>query len=133
MNATNVELMSTISEYNSKFQSSLMFDDGTNGDISANDGIYTCILPYNGNLDVKFYVRAQNNDAMIFAPERAEYEFYVYSTISGLTAPIQTTNRQLINITDLLGRIVTNSKSLRNTPLIYIYDDGSVEKKIIVN
>ena len=132
VNATNVELMSTISEYNSKFQSSLMFDDGTNGDISANDGIYTCILPYNGNLDVKFYVRAQNNDAMIFAPERAEYEFYVYSTISGLTVPVQTTNRQLINITDLLGRTITNSKSFKNSPLIYIYNDGTVEKRLII-
>ena len=132
VNATNVELMSTISEYNSKFQSSLMFDDGTNGDIFANDGIYTCILPYNGNLDVKFYVRAQNIDAMVLNPERAEYEFYVYSTISGLDTPIPTTNRQLINITDLLGRPIINYQSLRNIPLIYIYDDGSVEKKIII-
>ena len=29
--------------------------------------------------DVKFYIRAQNNDAMALLPERAEYEFYTFS------------------------------------------------------
>ena len=40
-----------------------------------------------------------------------------------------TTERKLIKIIDLLGRttIATN-----NNPLFYIYDNGSVEKKIII-
>jgi hypothetical protein len=38
-------------------------------------------------------------------------------------------NKQLIKIVDLLGREV-NEK--RNTPLFYIYNDGTVEKKIII-
>ena len=38
-------------------------------------------------------------------------------------------NKQLINIVDLLGR---ESKDLKNKPLFYIYDDGTVEKKIIL-
>ena len=38
-------------------------------------------------------------------------------------------NKQLINIVDLLGR---ESKDLKNQPLFYIYDDGTVEKKIIL-
>ena len=71
---------------------------------------------------------------MALLPERAEYEFYIYpySVVSGLFDAPSTTHKQLIKVADLLGRTVTNSKSLTNTPLFYIYDDGTVEKKIII-
>ena len=42
---------------------------------------------------------------------------------------IHTIEKQLIKITDVLGR---NAKPTINTPLFYIYNDGSVEKKIIL-
>ena len=42
---------------------------------------------------------------------------------------INTSKGKLINIVDILGREV-NEK--RNTPLFYIYDNGTVEKKIIL-
>ena len=35
--------------------------------------------------------------------------------------------KRLINVVDFLGR---QSKGLKNQPLFYIYDDGTVEKKI---
>ena len=38
-------------------------------------------------------------------------------------------NKQLIKIVDLLGR---ESKDLKSQPFFYIYDDGTVEKKIII-
>jgi len=38
-------------------------------------------------------------------------------------------NKKLLNITDMLGR---NIKELKNIPLFYFYNDGSVEKKIIL-
>lgn len=38
-------------------------------------------------------------------------------------------NKKLLSITDMLGR---NIKELKNIPLFYLYDDGSVEKKIII-
>jgi hypothetical protein len=41
----------------------------------------------------------------------------------------QNDNKQLIKIVDLLGR---ESKDLKSQPLFYIYDDGTVEKKIIL-
>ena len=37
--------------------------------------------------------------------------------------------KRLINVVDVLGR---QSKELKNQPLFYIYDDGTVEKKIIL-
>jgi len=133
VSASALELMATTSEFNSKFQSFVMLDDGTNGDVMANDGIYSSALPFQSSgLNIKFYIRAQNNDAMALLPERAEYEFYTYSAISGLFVAPSTMQKQLIGITDLLGRTVTHSKLLTNTPLFYIYDDGTVEKKIIL-
>ena len=36
--------MVTTNQYNSKFQA-FMFDDGTNGDLTANDGIYSLTIP----------------------------------------------------------------------------------------
>ena len=38
-------------------------------------------------------------------------------------------NKEILAITDILGR---NTTGLKNTPLLYINDDGTVEKKIIV-
>ena len=128
--ANSVELMATTSDYNSKFQSFIMLDDGTNGDINANDGIYSVTLPFQSSgLEIKFYIRSENNDAIKLHPRRAEYEFYIYSPVSGITNVTPNINRQLIGIKDALGRTV---KSAKNTPLFYIYDDGSVEKKIII-
>jgi len=129
-NANTVELMATTSEYNSKFNSFIMLDDGTNGDINANDGIYSATLPFQSSgLEIKFYIRSENNDAIKLNPRRAEYEFYVYSPVSSIGDVTLDTNRKLIGIKDALGRTV---KSAKNTPLFYIYDDGSVERKIII-
>ena len=78
-NTNEVELMVTTSPHNSKFVPFLMYDDGTNGDLVAGDGIYSAFLPYYSSGDaVKYYIRAQNNNAMRLSPERAEYEFYIY-------------------------------------------------------
>ena len=40
-----------------------------------------------------------------------------------------TKDRKLIKITDMLGRDI---KELKNIPLFYLYNDGTVEKKIII-
>ena len=41
----------------------------------------------------------------------------------------QTTNKELLKITNLLGREV---KGTKNEVLFYIYDDGTVEKRIVI-
>ena len=132
VNATNensVELMATKNEYNSKFQSFNMYDDGTNGDAQANDGVYSCYIPFPSALKVKFYVKAKNFQAIMLSPERAEYEFYEYSSVSGMVDFPESNTKKLLSIQDILGR---KSGFSYNTPLLYIYTDGSVEKKIIV-
>ena len=128
-NSSSVDLMITSSQYNSKFQSFAMNDDGINGDLTPNDGIYSIQLPFVGNTNVKFYIRAENNDAMILSPERAEYEFYEYSTISGLSDSQISNKRTLLKVCDVLGR---ESRMIYNQPLFFLYSDGTVEKKIII-
>lgn len=129
-NANTVEIMATTSEYNSKFNSFPMYDDGTNGDLLANDGVYTADLPFQfSGLDVKFYIRSENDDAIKLKPQRAEYEFYTYSYISNVSSIDEVSSRKLIAIKDALGKSV---ERVANVPLFYIYDDGSVEKRIFV-
>ena len=42
---------------------------------------------------------------------------------------IYNTEKMLLKITDILGR---ETRGKKNEPLFYIYDDGTVEKKIII-
>ena len=56
--------------------------------------------------------------------------FQYYSTNCGGTTDIQehSKNKELIKIIDLLARETKQTKQ----PLFYIYDDGSVEKRIVI-
>ncbi len=130
LGADSVHLMLTLSEYNSEFQEIIMNDDGQNGDIVAGDNIYTTYyqFPVNGD-EVKFYIRAYNNDAIILLPERAEYVFYTYSLLTGDINIFNNNKRNILNVTDVLGRSVTPKY---NIPLFYFYNDGTVKKKIIL-
>ena len=57
------------------------------------------------------------------------YQFYS-SNCSGTTViSEETANKELLKVIDLLGRPIKDSK---NQSLFYIYDDGTVEKKIIL-
>ena len=88
-------------------------------------------------------VEAENNNLTCIevdtatAPPSGSYDMFVYfSTNCNYTNPCNTsttiqehsTNKQLLKITDLLGRETKQT----NQPLFYIYDDGTVEKKIII-
>ena len=79
-NATQVDLMiSTNKEYTSFFEPFEMKDDGLNNDGAAGDGVYGALIPFQSlNEEIKYYVRAQNPEAMILEPRRAEYEFFEY-------------------------------------------------------
>ena len=79
-NATQVDLMITRNrEYASYFEPFEMKDDGLSNDGAAGDGVYGALIPFQ-TLDekIKYYVRAQNAEAMIFEPRRAEFEYFKY-------------------------------------------------------
>ena len=53
-----------------------------------------------------------------------------FTVIDGTVAIKEhTTNKELLKVTDLLGR---ETKGTKNEPLLYIYDDGTVEKRIVI-
>ena len=66
---------------------------------------------------------------MMLSPERAEYEFYEYSTISGLSNNHVSNKKTLLEVRDVLGR---KSSIVQNKPLFFIYSDGSVDKHMII-
>jgi plastocyanin len=51
------------------------------------------------------------------------------STPTAILYPSYNNEKEIIKITDILGREI---KEKKNTPLFYIFDDGTVEKKIII-
>ena len=54
-----------------------------------------------------------------------------FTVIDGTVAIKEhTTNKELLKVTDLLGR---ETKGTKNEPLLYIYDDGTVEKRITLD
>ncbi len=65
---------------NGKFEKTEMFDDGNHNDGAAGDGIYgvSIIAGYN---DIQYYIYAENDDAGIFSPVKAEYEFYFLDVV----------------------------------------------------
>ncbi len=70
-------------KFSDKFTKIQMYDDGNNGDGVAGDGIYGALLDVDAR-DIQYYIYAENNDAAIFSPERAEKEFHQIPVVSGL-------------------------------------------------
>jgi len=60
-----------------------MFDDGMHNDGAAGDGVFgTSIIV--GNAGMQYYIYAENDGAVAFSPEKAEYEFYTLSVTSDM-------------------------------------------------
>ena len=57
------------------FTKTQLYDDGAHGDGAAADGIYGVSI-FVGAADIQYYFYAENADAAMFSPVRAEHEFY---------------------------------------------------------
>ena len=57
------------------------------------------------------------------------YQYYSTNCSGATFISEYTTNKELLKVTDLLGR---ETKGTKNQPLFYIYDDGTVEKRIVI-
>ncbi|MAW21330.1 MAG: hypothetical protein CMD16_02900 [Flavobacteriales bacterium] len=82
---------------------------------------------YNSNLyciDVDDAVWSTNNWTDIDSQ-------HYFSTNCALPSQVQehSINKEILKVTDLLGRETKNT----NQPLLYLYDDGTVEKRIIID
>ena len=124
--------------------------------LDVNNNTALTILRCNDNQLTSLDVRNSNNDSVIdfntinnpnlycidvddsvwstanwtFANGNIDLQHYFSNNCSGATS-IQEhlTNKELIKITDVLGR---ETKGTKNEPLFYIYDNGTIEKKIII-
>jgi len=74
---TNATSITLFFRYDSSeiFQSLPMVDDGQHYDGAAGDGVYGQSFTYNG-LVAQYYIYAENGNAGMFSPQRAEHEFY---------------------------------------------------------
>lgn len=61
-----------------KFEKTQMFDDGNHNDGAANDNTYGASINM-ASANLLYFIYAENNNAAMFSPERAEYEFYKLS------------------------------------------------------
>ena len=66
-----------------KFEKLQMYDDGLHGDGSAADGVFGATITVDAR-DVQYYFYAENTDAGIFSPERAEKEYHQLPIVGGL-------------------------------------------------
>lgn len=116
-----------------KFQKIPMYDDGLHNDGGANDNIYGVNLTMTAGM-MQYYLYAENNNAGIFSPERAEHEFY--NVLASAQVPIvgQLVINELLannvgNIKDEYNEsadwveLYNNSSTLLNLSDVYLSDD----------
>lgn len=60
-----------------------MYDDGMHDDGAAGDGVYGVSIAVDAR-DVQYYIYAENDDAGMFSPERAEHEFHYLAVVGDL-------------------------------------------------
>jgi len=83
---SNIYITATVSNANSvflgmrysmmeKFTRIVMYDDGAHGDGASGDNTYGVLVPVT-NSEIQYYIYAENNNAGIFSPQRAEHEYY---------------------------------------------------------
>ena len=109
------------------FQFVEMKDDGNNGDGAAGDGVYgaTVTVAVGG---IQYYIYAENDDAGIFSPERAEFEFYELNTsgsvvINEFMASNQTSISDQNGEFDDWAELYNNSSSTIDLSGWYLSDD----------
>lgn len=69
-----------------------MYDDGLHGDGSAGDGQFGTALILESP-QIQYYIYAENNNAGIFSPQRAEHEYYTLNA----SVPVINTGDLVIN------------------------------------
>ncbi len=90
-NETNVYL-GYHTDHTLKFNRVQMYDDGAHNDGAAGDHTYGVEVPVNGLL-FEYYIYADNNNAGLFSPARAEHEFHTLA----VTFPSPAVGSLLIN------------------------------------
>jgi len=103
-----------------KFNRMTMYDDGAHGDGVAGDGTYGISVPVTSP-EIQYYIYAENNNAGIFSPQRAEHEYYIlgadYATI--------TTGKVVINEIMAVNNNTVQNNNGQYADWIEIYNNTS--------
>ena len=98
---------------------------------NANGDMFMNYMDYTNDACMNLFTNGQKT-RMLAAINQYRPNMLNHDLCTGTVGVSETLNqkRELIKIVDVLGR--TTNQQPTNTPLFYLYDDGSVEKKIIV-
>jgi len=98
---------------------------------NANGDMFMNYMDYTNDACMNLFTTGQK-DRMISAINQYRSNHLTQTICNGPTNIIDIfpTDKKLVKIVDVLGRVIFKPKT--NMPLFYIYDDGSVEKKIIL-
>ncbi len=122
-----------------KFTYVEMKDDGQHGDGAAADGNFGAEMPVDGSLN-EYFVYAENADAGIFSPRRAEYEFHELAAQAPQLLPgdvvineFMATNSSTIkdpsgSFSDWV-ELYNNSSQPRDLSGVFLSDDWAKPKK----
>ena len=110
------------------------FSHNTNscGTTNNNGDMFMNYMDYTNDACMNLFTQGQKT-RMISAINQYRSNHLNQTNCNGPTSIINIPNksRELIKVIDILGRVILKPKT--NTHLFYIYDNGSVEKKIILN
>lgn len=118
-----------------KFIKVRMYDDGSHNDGAANDNQYGVDIQFQGGI-MDYYLYAENNNAGIFSPARAEHEFYqlkgmsVLPTIGNLVINeiLSTNTNGLVdeyNQHEDWIELYNNSNQIVNLDSVYLSNDAA--------
>ena len=122
-----------------KFTYVEMKDDGQHGDGSAGDGVFGAEIPVQSVLN-EYFVYAENADAGIFSPHRAEYEFHELAAQAAQLQPGDVVINEFLatnastntdpdgNFSDWV-ELYNNSPEPRNLSGAFLTDDWTKPKK----
>ena len=98
---------------------------------NANGDMFMNYMDYTNDACMNLFTNGQKT-RMLAAINQYRPNMLNHDLCAGTVGVSETLNqkRELIKIVDVLGRTTTNQPT--NTPLFYIYNDGSVDKKIII-
>lgn len=107
----NIYLMATTSNENAvflgyrtnhelRFTRTQMFDDGAHNDGTAGDHVFGVQVQANGPI-FEYYIYAENSNAGLFSPQRAEHEFHVLDMNIAAPQPGQVQINEVMSSNDL--------------------------------
>lgn len=133
VSSSNLVLIGHRVEKLAPFTVDTMYDDGAHGDGAANDGVFGAELIMEG-VSVEYYVYAENSNAGLFSPRRAEQEFYTLSIAGDLVInEVMSSNTNTIDSdvgtpTDWIELYNNGSESI-NLQDYYLSDDNGDNTK----